>query len=169
MNSKLIPLACIGLVLMNSMTVVATEGEPINYAAMEKQESNEFDAISGAYPVMSEGVSVHYYNTYIEGVRAGDKNVITSTDENGQCIGRVDDNKPDNTQYKCVVLPYEWSDEYNRGDIVYVRYDDAQDDVDAVIPCIVIDFKQENHAQTINFVGEFNYHEGDVAWLVEEK
>lgn len=174
MNYRYISLACVGLVLMNPMKILATEGKQIDYASMEKQESEEFKQISPTFQVESEGVSSYYYNTTIYGVRYGEKDVITSTQDvpalgEDMCVGRPLDNNEDNTQYACVVLPESLADEYGRGDIVYVAYDSVDKDGYAVIPCVVIDFNQTEHGNSLNFVGEFTYNENDVAWLVEGK
>lgn len=173
MNYRYISLACVGLVLMNPMTILATEGKQIDYASMEKQESEEFKQISPTFQVESEGVSSYYYNTTIYGVRYGEKDVKTSTQPvpglgEDICVGRPLDNNPDNQQYPCLVIPESISDEYGRGDIITVAYDDG-DGIYGVYECVVIDVNQYEHGNTMNFVGEFHYNEDATAWVVESE
>lgn len=122
---------------------------------------------SDTYHVESEGVSSYYYNTTVYGVREGETDVITSTASvpglgDDICVGNpLGDDSYQN--YACVVLPESLADEYGRGDKVLVEYNGN------IIPCVVIDFNQIEHGDSLNFVGEFNYSYGDTAWIVEEE
>lgn len=115
--------------------------------------------ITESFYVESEGVSSYYKDTVIYPARNGESTVYTSTNENGNCIGTTDYV----TWYSCVVLPESLADTYGRGDTVKVSYNDV------IYDCIVIDFNQEIHGNTINGVGEFTYVTGEVAYLVEEE
>lgn len=121
---------------------------------------------SDEYHVESEGVSTYYHNTTVYGVREGETDIITSTATvpglgEDICVGNPlgDDSYQ---EYACVVLPESLADEYGRGDKVLVEYNGY------IIPCVVIDFNQIEHGDSLNFVGEFNYTTGDTAWIVEE-
>lgn len=114
---------------------------------------------SETFEVGSEGVSTYYSNTVIYPPRSYDQTVYTSTDENGMCIGTTDYVN----WYQCVVLPETLSDTYYRGDNVSVSYSGE------VKECIVIDYNQTAHGNKLNFVGDFHYQTGDIAWLVEEQ
>lgn len=169
--SCLVPMLLLGA---NVETIVAEE-KPVypHYTESETYEKIEYIQVSDTFTVMSEGVSTYYHNTTIQGVRKGEHDVITSTAPvpglgEDMCVGRPLDDNPDNTQYACVVLPESLSDAYNRGDIVLVEYDDG-DGINAIIPCVVIDFNQIEHGNHLNFVGEFTYSPGATAWIVEEK
>lgn len=118
-----------------------------------------YNQISNTYEVGSEGISTYYYNTVIYPPRSYDQTIYTSTDENGLCIGTTDYIN----WYQCVVLPETLSDTYYRGDNVSVSYNGE------VKECIVIDYNQTSHGNKLNFVGDFHYQTGDVAWLVEEQ
>lgn len=140
---------------------------------IEQIEVPTYAKVSDTYNVGSEGVSTHYYNTTINGVRNGETDVITSTQDvpglgEDICVGRPLDNDPTNPQYACVVLPESLSDTYGRGDIVLVEYDDG-DGINGIIPCVVIDFNQTEHGDHLNFVGDFHPPYGATAWIVEEE
>lgn len=170
-------LALTGLLAVSNIRV---EVEAEEYTPAVSQYSEEvsivtaptYTRVSDVYSVESEGVSTYYSNTTVNGVRAGETDVITSTQDvpglgEDICVGRPLDDDPANPQYACVVLPESLSDTYGRGDTVLVEYDDG-DGVNGIIPCVVIDFNQTEHGDHLNFVGDFHPPYGATAWIVEE-
>lgn len=161
-----------------SLITLLTIPQPLTISAVEysipiPQTSTRFIQTSDVYNVGSEGISTHYSNTTINGVRNGETDVVTSTQDvpglgEDICVGRPLDEDADNTQYACVVLPESLSDTYNRGDIVLVEYEN-NDGINGIIPCVVIDFNQTEHGDNLNFVGDFHPPVGSTAWVVEER
>lgn len=169
-------LTLIGLAALSNLTVEAEEYIPAVATYSEEVTAEvipTYTKVSDTYSVGSEGVSTYYSNTIVNGVRSGEVDVKTSTQDvpglgEDICVGRPLDNTPDNPQYACVVLPESLSDTYNRGDIVLVEYDDG-DGVNGIFPCVVIDFNQTEHGDHLNFVGDFHPPYGATAWIVEEE
>lgn len=161
------------LLSTNTMETIEAVDKPPTPKHETIEKYHNFVNVSNVYDVKSEGVSTYYYNTTVYGVREGEQDVITSTQDihglgEDMCVGRPLDDNPDNTQYACVVLPESLSDTYGRGDIVLVEYDN-NDGINGIIPCVVIDFNQTEHGDNLNFVGDFHPPNGATAWIVEER